>query len=194
MKLIVPAVIVFVIFTNFFIFGFNFYESLFRYNNTYQKFETETVKKEVANLKKYLIYGEKIISDFFNLKEKLHLKDVRNIIKFIIFFYCLLLLFIILFFVVTKNFAVLYPIGKYGILTSIILFLIFLFFDPFFLFMHLILFKNDYWILNPVTDNLIILFDDYFFKTVFLRIALSSFFMFLFIFILGKYLFNERKV
>lgn len=158
------------------VFDIGFYKSEFEKYDIYERFDKETADSAVENLIGYMKSGVPL-SDFFNEKEKLHMADVRNIIR------KLFLLFYILFSVIVMN---LLFRKKYffkslfygGIITLILIFLFFIFsyssFDFIFYKFHELSFSNDFWKLNPEVDNLKALMPDSFFYDALIRIFFIS--------------------
>ncbi len=150
------------------IFDESLYKEQFGKYNVYSNFNSEDEANE--NLKLLINYlkdkNPKLETDFFNEKEKIHLNDVKNIIKklIILLYFSIILIILIFSYFIYK--------GKYKfILKSLILglsltiFIIILFyilvlfdFDKVFTYFHLVSFDNNYWLLNPETDNLIKMF------------------------------------
>jgi len=131
----------------------------------------------VNNLIGYFKGYNQLDSKYFNEKEIIHLKDVRNLINFFIYlFYFLILIFILLLFKFYKNIFSVFIIAFLIILLISIFIYIFDFSNLFYKF-HLLAFKNDFWILNPKTDNLINFFPESFFYNVLMKILINSFLM-----------------
>ncbi|MGB9750001.1 MAG: TIGR01906 family membrane protein [Caldisericia bacterium] len=99
--------------------------------------------------------------NFFNEKETKHMEDVRNIFKYVI----LLTIFIgiIIFLLINKK--DLPNIFLFSFIPIILFLILYLFipFDELFTNFHLILFKNDLWLLDPNIDRLIVLLPEDFF-------------------------------
>lgn len=149
------------------------------FSKNYYLYEFNKIKPEQQlNLNpKFIRYSAQILSDylsrkidtleipgfknFFNEKELEHMKDVKNIFRFIIY---LTIINAILIFMILKK-QDLPNIFLYSFI-PIIVFLIFYLlipFDKLFTNFHLVLFKNDLWLLNPESDRLIVLLPEEFF-------------------------------
>lgn len=178
------------------IFNFNFYEKEFEKYNIYDKLGKEEVDNVTIELINYFKGRGELKSEIFSEKEKLHLLDVKNLIrKSFLFFYFVLISFILLlgysFYKKDRN------IGKYFIfggllaflLTLIVLLLIKINFDFLFTQFHYLAFDNELWLLSE-KDILINLFPAGFFYDFMIRIFFSNCF-FAFIFIIFGMLFNK---
>lgn len=161
----------------------NFYQKEFNKLNIYNKIPD--ADKNTLNLINY-IKDREPLNSFFNEKEKLHMKDVKDLIQEIfLLFYILLILTILLliYLIYTKNYKIiLNSIFLSSLLTIIIILILSLSlinFDVSFTKFHLMAFTNNLWQLNPETDNLINLFPLEFFyditKQIIINILISSF-------------------
>lgn len=157
------------------VFDFGFYKSEFEKLGVYRNVpEADNV---AFDLIQYLKSSD-VQPDFFNEKEKLHLKDVKELInKLIIVLYVSLIIFVASFFILKKK-LFFNALFRGTILTIFVIFIFFLmsFFDFSLLFVqfHKIFFSNDLWLLNPVTDNLLKLFPEQFFYGAFKKILINS--------------------
>ncbi|MBI2667718.1 TIGR01906 family membrane protein [Candidatus Woesearchaeota archaeon] len=163
-------------------FDTDFYEKEFNKNNVYEIFNEDIVHRELNNLFNYFINNKELNTNFFNQKEKIHLEDVKILINGAI---NLLMILSFLFFIAliyyykTKKIHGFFNSLIFGGLLSlfyliIILFLALFNFNGLFLNFHLVMFDNDYWMLNPETDNLIVLFPAQFFYDAVIRIVIYS--------------------
>ena len=123
-----------------------------------------------------------IITDFYSIRSKIHMADVRNIIvtlknvNYVSMLLCIISLFKI---INTEN--VIIKLKKIYIRTTIIitsaLIIIFVFglinFDSFFIKFHELLFTNDLWLLDPSEDYIICLLPEKIFMTYGLRIVIA---------------------
>lgn len=128
--------------------------------------DNEAINQQLANLLLYLKNTEPLENSFYTEKEILHLIDIKNLtllskkvtIGLTVVTSLLLLLVLIAQkgkeFVKTLFFSNLTAL----ILYAVILILLYLKFDFFFILFHQATFKNDYWMLDPQTDNLINIF------------------------------------
>ncbi len=194
--LFVISIFLLIIFGNFKLYSlnFNFYKKEFLKLNIYDKIPE--ADKHVLNLINYFKDKEEL-NNFFNEKEKLHLRDVKNLINiaFIIFYISLILFLIILIYFIYKKE---YLIIKSSLMISsvIVIFLLLLStlinFDSFFINFHKIFFNNNLWLLNPETDNLINLFPEQFFYDISLKIWVNSLLTSLFLMITSYFALNKR--
>ena len=123
-----------------------------------------------------------VITDFYSVRSKIHMADVRNIIvtlknvNYVSMLLCIISLFKI---INTEN--VIIKLKKIYIRTTIIitaaLIIIFAFglinFDSFFIKFHELLFTNDLWLLDPSEDYIICLLPEKIFMTYGLRIVIA---------------------
>ncbi len=150
---------------------------------------TVALMKYLAGVTKELKYSEK-----YSNNDIIHLKDVRVLFQRGIFLEGLSL-FILLwtrYFLRKKDKKLLRDTVKVSSAFSIILLLLLIIlsiydFNRYFTYFHLILFDNDYWLLDPKTDLLIRMFHESFFIDIFRRIGI------LFIAILSIILIYEIK-
>lgn len=128
-----------------------------------------------------------VISDFYGIRSKVHMGDVRNI--FMIIFklsYASIIICIITFFQIMRKeenpFSI---IGKsftrVVIIFTAILLALFIYaaidFDSFFVSFHETLFTNDYWLLDPNEDYIICLLPEKLFMLIGLRLVLATIIM-----------------
>lgn len=106
--------------------------------------------------------------NFFNEKELLHMEDVKNIFKYII--YVSIIFSILIFLLIKKDdlpYIFLYSLIPIGIFILIVLIFSF---DKSFTIFHKIFFRNELWLLDPEKDRLIVLLPIEFFIRSFSRI------------------------
>ncbi len=187
--LFIIVLVLLILFASFKIYSLNlkFYQKEYIKLNIYDR--VPAADSHIKNLFNYFNDKEEL-SDFFNEKEKLHLKDVKYLINLaFIIFYILLILFLILlfYFIYKKDYLVIINsliISGFIIILFHAIFLLLNFSSSFVLF-HKIFFTNDLWLLNPETDSLINLFPEKFFYDISSRIMLSSLMISLFLIIFG---------
>ncbi len=181
--IILLILLVFLLSYRLLVFNEVFYKKEFLKYNIYDKFSKEEVDKNVNELVGYLNNKNTLETDFFNEKEKLHLKDVKSLIQtsFIIFDITLFLIIAILIYLIHKKYYVeiLNSFFYASISTLILTIIIALFslfnFNRFFTSFHLVLFSNNLWFLNSEIDNLIVLFPEVFFYDTFKAILITTF-------------------
>lgn len=111
---------------------------------------------------------------FFNEKEILHMEDVKNIFKYIVY---ISIIFSILIFILIKKEDLPYIFLYSLIPIGIFILTVFIFsFDKSFTIFHEILFKNELWLLDPEKDRLIVLMPIEFFIRSFTRIIYFTIF------------------
>jgi len=181
----------------------DFYTQEYEKNGVFERFgENETINV-TENLFSYL-QGKEVLSDFFNTKEKLHMVDVKRLVKISeVLFYSMIahifFLLIILYhhskdryireasigFIISGCLIILLALALYAFQGS---------FPQIFTNFHELFFDNDLWILNPATDNMIILFPEQFFNDIFYLIIMKTLVSGVAIGILGLILiFKHRK-
>lgn len=170
--MIIPFIIILFSF-KLLVFNYDFYEKQFDH-----ELDKDFVKGNTLNLFEYF-KGNSELSDNFNEKEKLHLKDVKDLItKFLFIFYVLSLIFIIsiVYLLYKKDFnAIRFNLIVGGCFTLFLILILVLFdFSELFLRFHYLIFSNELWLLNPETDLLINIFTENFFFNFFKRIILNS--------------------
>lgn len=123
---------------------------------------------------------EGINQEFFNSKEKSHMIDVKNIYQvfYNINIICILLFIIILIYLIyNKDYYLIFNtyiniFKLFIIIVSIIIILVLLDFNNFWVTLHKIFFTNDLWLLNPLTDRMIIMYPLNFFYSIVIKILL----------------------
>ncbi len=110
--------------------------------------------------------------NFFNEREIIHMEDVRNIFKYLI---VITISIVVIIFLLMKK-KDLPNIFLYSFIPILLFLILYLFvpFDKLFINFHLILFRNDLWLLNPETDRLIVLLPEDFFIRSFQKILIFT--------------------
>lgn len=192
----------FILFLNFqlLVFSSRFYKSEFDKLNVYSQFASkEEVNTQSANLIRYLCCGKSLEGDFFSQREKLHLADVKNLIRLtsLHFFLIASLVFTCLILLIRTNQSKLIIFAlKWGSLVTIMAIFVlwlatFFNFEPVFERLHLISFKNDLWQLPPEA-SLIKMFPQQFFVDFANRLALQTVVLSVLILIIS--LLMEKKI
>ncbi|KNF09957.1 integral membrane protein DUF1461 [Gottschalkia purinilytica] len=139
----------------------------------------------------------------FNEKEILHMKDVKDLfekghmirnISLIVVILCLAIILILERKKIGKYLMILsiYPLGIMGILAL----LMYIDFDKYFTYFHLLFFKNDLWLLDPSKDILIQMLPQEFFYSIAYKISFIFILELVILLIVGFILnkkFNRRK-
>ncbi len=154
------------------IFNQNWYEQKFEQENIYAALDApkETVREQAQNILNYIQAQEALRPTLLNEKEQLHLRDVQNLVtKGHQLLIVLVLLHITLWIKIKeKRKTLLYA----SLFTLIILGLFMLFpFEQVFLKFHKLVFTNEFWLLNPATDNLIKIYPQVIFQTLAVKIG-----------------------
>jgi len=156
------------------VFNDSYYFDEFKELGVYDKFSKKDVEENTFELIGYFKGKNALESEFFNEKEKLHLKDVKNLIKKtnIIFWISATLLGLLVF--LNRN-SLSKPFFYGGILMIVVIFIFSMInFNFLFLKFHELSFNNTLWILDE-DDNLINLFPEKFFQDFVEKIFLNSF-------------------
>src|SRR3989344_5749950 len=174
--LLVVTITIFVFLLNFrfYVFNVDFYEEELSKIGVSNQFSEKEITENLNQLLLYLENNEQLTTDFFNEKEKLHLKDVKNLIdKTIFIFYLSLMLLIIFLYLNKKELKKLFLYSGMSLVLIPIVFSL-VNFNFIFIKFHQIFFVNDLWMLNPQTDNLIKLFPEQFFINFTKKILINS--------------------
>ncbi|MBN2880797.1 TIGR01906 family membrane protein [Candidatus Woesearchaeota archaeon] len=175
---------------------YNIYDN---FNDTnYSKFE---INNNALNLLDYLT-GKKnnLDNTFFNEKEKIHSKDVKNIFQgikitiFILFPVSIGLVFLWY----RKNMLHIYkPYILTFIVDGVIIIILTILaknFEMFFLQFHKLAFNNNLWLMNPKTDLMIRLFPEIIFKDAFVRVIIYTIMISFVFFIFGMLLYQQQRM
>lgn len=161
----------------FLLFNTGFYYKEFEKTGVYEGLDKETVQKETKLIVSYFIGSEETLhTTFFNAKERIHMLEVKEIIRKVLFLWVssIVLLVISLFF--HPNYSKVFFYG--GIITMgllLLLSLIFINFSSSFLDFHETFFRDKTWILNPEKDNLVKMFPEQFFRDFLKKLIFNSF-------------------
>ncbi len=178
-----------------------FYKKEFQKYEIYADFPDQDIDKISLNMISYLKDKEQINESFYNRRELMHLSDVKSLVKkstsisyAILVIYSILVIFLLY----KKEHLFLGKALIYGSAITLLLLLILLAlistnFDNAFINFHLALFSNDYWLLNPDTDNLIKLFPQEFFIDASKKIIMNSIISATIFAALGLFLIKYRK-
>ena len=182
-----------------FIFLLNFRLLVYNTDFYYEEFEKIpiTIEKETSQIEtqKLISYfkGKNELSNFFNEKEKLHLKDVKNLInKTNYIFYITLILLPILIYFNKKNLKKLFLLSSIISILIILIFYLINFENFFNNTFHQLLFNNDLYLLDPEKDNLINLFPYQFFQDFTHKMFLNTLIINLIILIITLFLFRKQ--
>ncbi|MDD5177839.1 MAG: TIGR01906 family membrane protein [Candidatus Nanoarchaeia archaeon] len=197
----VVSVILFVFLLSFKLEVFNkhFYDKQFVENNVYNTLGKETVTNETQNIMDYLKGKADLTTNFFNEKEKLHLKDVKTLIfvaNILFYLSLVLMLGFLIYFIKTKNIKeIKVSLSIACVSVLVILLVLFLFdFSDLFLEFHKILFSNNLWLLNPLEDKLIIMFPEPFFYKILIEIVMNILLITAIIILINTKILNNVKL
>jgi integral membrane protein (TIGR01906 family) len=174
---IIIIIILFILLANYknTIYNLTFYKYEYEKNGVYNKFSKAIVDNATIDLFLYLNNNQKnITSQFFSERDKLHLIDVKHLIKISkVVYTAVLISLIVLIFVLFYYWKNVFKksLAKIFIISSLLYIILFAVtalnqtnesFQKKFTDLHYVLFDNDYWILNPEKDNLINMFPQQF--------------------------------
>ena len=169
----------------------SWYEKEFEKLGVYGHFNKpkQEINNEAVNIIAFLKGRGSLDTDFLNAKEKSHMSDVRNIIeKYGIVTYVVVMAALMLLFQTRKDkkalvyagFSSLICLGVFLVISATM-------FSSVFLKFHEVLFANDFWLLDPATDNLIKLFPEQFFIDALKQIIKESITISIMVIIIGSY-------
>lgn len=164
---------------SFFLFLYNprFYDWEYHKNVVYDEFGYNETWNATHELWGYMQFNGEFTSDFFSSRDQRHMIDVRNIIagtEYVFFFACVVFLLVSLYFFsfhrkefplflqqlfFYSGFLCFLVLGIFGVLA--------LFFERSFVLFHELFFTNDFWMLNPAVDKLVVLYPENFFLMIF---------------------------
>jgi len=165
------------------VFDEDFYFIQHEKNGVYARFGKDVADDNTLDVLEYLKGKGELNNTFFNQKEIEHMQDVQKLFSSArILFFVLLATFILLLYNYFKKSRSFKDLSKIFLWSSILIFCIVgisiilsVWFDKLFYIFHLIFFTNDKWLLNPATDNLIILFPGNFFFEITKKIFVNWF-------------------
>ncbi|MBS3137363.1 DUF1461 domain-containing protein [Candidatus Woesearchaeota archaeon] len=192
------------------LYNFPFYKYEYEKNGVYARFDKAVVDNATIDLFLYLNNNQQnITSQFFSDRDKLHLVDVKHLIRFSKIVYTIILILFIssliaLFYFYRHKFKK--SFAKILIFASLLYIFLFITiaanqtnetFQKKFIGIHYILFDNDYWILSPEKDNLINLFPEQFWYDIVQKILKDTLLYAVFLLIIGinifVYLYLKNK-
>ena len=197
----IPLILYSLNFNNF-VFNENFYKKEFQKHGVYDKLKNYDIEKVNKGVLDYLKYKNVKLAgnDFFNEREKTHLKDVKDLIHFISFiFYFSVFLFLILFILliilngnyktIIKNIGIVFLFGGALTLLDAFIFWLLIKFNFQFTFelMHKIFFKAGTYVFDPSFENIIILYPQQFFYDITVNIVVNTLVFSLFLFLIGLF-------
>jgi len=167
------------------VFNLNFYKVEFAKLGVYENFaSSETVNFEAGELINFYCCDGELSSTFYSQRERLHLMDVKNLIKLVnLYLYVLIWAALTCLVYVIHKKAYKFSarnLNTAALITIISIITLWLFsklnFDPLFISFHKLSFSNNYWLL-PQDANLIKLFPPQFFVDFANQIALQTMIM-----------------
>ena len=182
LTIIVIDVVLLTLFSAFYLasFDFKFYSKQYEQNGVYEQFGKEKINRITGELFAYLNGRGELDSRFFNRKELEHLKDVQKLFRTVkmIYFGLIIVLPISLLFFYKQNNAIIKKTVHILSTSSILILLAVLTmfglssdFENYFYRFHEMFFNNNNWMLDPATDNLIVMFPENFFLAIVAKIS-----------------------
>lgn len=175
-----------------------FYDFQYEKNGVYDRLGYEKTWTVTYELWEYMQGDAEFYSGFYSERDMRHMIDVRNIIAFLnnVYFISGLLFLLSLFYFYTfhkPSFVALmhtvFLYTSYLCFGFVVVFLLCsLFFSHFFFFFHQLVFTNDYWLLDPAFDNLVVLFPESFFLWYFLFVIGTVLLFGIILFMLARYI------
>lgn len=178
-----------------------FYLTRFEKYDVYSQFPQSSVDEITARFSEVVFYlspfGQGLDKEFFSREDVLHMQDVKKIMTF---FYLLLGSILLLltvkrdllkkreFYIQSMKYS-----GGYIFLSLCMLFIISLNFDYFFTKAHELVFSNDFWLLDPITSNLIKLFPQQIFFELFEAVVITNLLFHLSFIMIGLYYRYEKR-
>ncbi|MBI4159123.1 DUF1461 domain-containing protein [Candidatus Woesearchaeota archaeon] len=165
------------------IFNKGFYSDKFEENGAYATFGKDEVDNVNSEVFGYFLFKNNLETDFFNEKEKEHLRDVRILflIGYILLFASFLALIIFIYFFKNSLDKLFLLSGLSGLLLLLILILLtFLDYNFLFTLFHEVFFEENSWIFG-VGENIVNIYTYNLFYDIFLRIIATVFSLFLLI-------------
>jgi len=175
--LLLPLAIVLTVF-QFIAFDKNWYEKEFEKLGVYGSLGQEKVLGEMNNVLDYFHGSAELDANFYTKKEMLHLADARELLVRVKWanITIIIILAILGMFIVKKKglkefFKNIFLSGFVSLVSFILIILISaLMFDTLFYLFHKISFSNDFWLLDPEREFLVVIFPQELFSDIFQRI------------------------
>ena len=198
--IVVVSFSIFLLLSSLYLFLYNprFYDHQYAKNGVYAQFgydETWTATKE---LWQYMQFHAEFTSDFYSEQDQLHMIDVRNMllkVQYIFFAAIMIFLLGLLYYYSFSResfYFFLYEVFYSTSTLTIFILLMFVtsafFFDSAFFLFHRFFFSNNYWLMDPAMDKLVLLFPQNFFLNIFLSVLGVTFIFALIIFGLSLYI------
>ena len=163
-------------------FNLPWYQSEFVKLNVYGNFEPSRVLYQTQNLFGYLDSQNDLQETYYTEREIAHLADIKNILLAVkIITAAILAVLILTWFLVwrTREYERVIKIIFWSSAAGFIGYLLagaflFFFFERFFILFHQVLFRNDFWLLDPAKESLIMIFPPQLFADLGGRILIGS--------------------
>ena len=174
--ILIPLIIILLSF-RLIVFDSSMYRQEFKKYNIYNK--VDNADSMLENLLNYLKNKEQL--SYFNEKERLHLKDVKSLIQntFTLLYSLSLVALTLIIIQSRKNKSEFKKIFLYSGLITLSVVLLFILlsiinFSDLFIKFHIIIFRNNLWLLNPLEDKLIQMFPEQIFQDIARKIFVYS--------------------
>jgi len=192
------------------VFDENFYKKEFMKHDVYSRLNNYNIEKINNDVLDYLKYKNVELADdgFFNEREITHLKDVKELVQFIlfIFYFSIILFFVLLILIIILNKKNLKKILKNigivflfsGILTFLDAFVFWLIarlnFDFAFELMHNTFFKAGTYVFDPSVERIVVLYPHQFFYDITVKVVLDTLIISLVLGLVGLVILFYKKI
>ena len=183
---------------HFYLYFPQFYDYQYEKNTVYDTLGYEKTWAVTYELWDYMQGDGEFYSGFFSERDQRHMIDVRNILSFLetVYFVSCLLFLLCLLYTHTFHkesfsstlFFVFYYSSIFCFIAGIFFLICSLFFSQSFFLFHQLVFTNDFWLLDPAYDNLVVLFPESFFLWYFVFVLCTLFVFSVMLFFLSKYI------
>ena len=145
------------------IFNLSFYDFYYQSAGLYQNYSPSDLLSSVENVLLYITGQADLNTALYQDQEILHLADIKKLILAIQIM--TIGLAVVAFFLIIKSKSVnLLRVSQYALVEILLAgILIYFLFEPIFLKFHILVFPNDFWMLNPDVHLLIVLYPPEFF-------------------------------
>lgn len=182
LKIIFPIAILLIVF-QYTAYDVRWYKNEFFKQGIYNQLGETRVNDQADNLFKYLRKKKLLEEKYYSQKEILHLKDVKSILYITRHTtWILVILYLVIFLVIaikkgiTECLKIVYKCFIINIITySIFIIIALVLFTQIFYIFHRLLFVNNYWLLDPQIEYLVVIFPQDLFLDLFVKIIIYSF-------------------
>ena len=179
------SILLFLFSLQIFLYNPRYYDHQYAVNGVYQQLGYDQTWNATSELWNYMQFRSEFTSPFFSSRDQLHMVDVRLLflhLNYVLYVSVIILLVTLLyqytfhrkefvFFV----FDLLYSSSSLSFFFIVFFLLLGVFFDYSFALFHRLFFSNNYWLLDPAVDKLVVLYPEAFFQNIFFCIILVAF-------------------